>query len=248
MMADKLFMLNIELALDGMLELARRRKLPVRSTDTGYMVHVQLKELFGENAPSPFSVRANRGRMLRVLGYSSQNSVALAKQAKLYTEPSVYSTCNWENFVDKSMPDDWSRGQKLGFELRVCPVVRMGFRSDKHKKGAEVDAFLKRCWEIDDPEHPVKRGEVYRDWLAAHLEHQTGARLVNCQLRSFLLQKLLRRRHGSDRKTKLIKRPDATLRGVIEVENEEAFPRLLRNGIGRHRTFGYGMLLLRPVK
>ena len=40
--------------------------------------------------------------------------------------------------------------------------------------------------------------------------------------------------------------PDAILQGTLAVSNEETFAEILRNGVGRHRAYGYGMLLLRP--
>ena len=40
--------------------------------------------------------------------------------------------------------------------------------------------------------------------------------------------------------------PDATLHGVLTVQDPVTFGRLIRNGIGRHKAYGYGMLLLRP--
>jgi CRISPR system Cascade subunit CasE len=35
--------------------------------------------------------------------------------------------------------------------------------------------------------------------------------------------------------------------GILEVTGGEAFARLLARGVGRHRAFGFGMLLLKPV-
>ena len=42
--------------------------------------------------------------------------------------------------------------------------------------------------------------------------------------------------------------PDAVMRGNITVTDSDAFTRLLSHGIGRHRAYGYGMLLLRPTR
>ncbi|MEE8524028.1 MAG: type I-E CRISPR-associated protein Cas6/Cse3/CasE [Thermoanaerobaculia bacterium] len=41
-------------------------------------------------------------------------------------------------------------------------------------------------------------------------------------------------------------RPDALLTGTLEVTDPDAFATLLARGVGRHRAFGFGMLLLRP--
>ncbi|MBN2586396.1 MAG: type I-E CRISPR-associated protein Cas6/Cse3/CasE [Candidatus Fermentibacteraceae bacterium] len=243
-MTEKYYMVSIELALDEMVALAHRRRLPIRNTDTGYFVHVQLKELFGEQAPVPFAIRENHGRMLKILGYSRMDSKALRSVAESFSDPSVYRSCNWSSLADKPMPIEWKEGQLFGFELRACPVVRMDSSSDKHRKGAEVDVFLRECWENSDP---VERGIVYRDWLASNLDRQGGAKLRDFSLTGFIRQKLMRRRHGSDRKSTFIERPDATIRGVLEVNESGAFTQLIERGIGRHRSFGFGMILLRPL-
>ena len=40
--------------------------------------------------------------------------------------------------------------------------------------------------------------------------------------------------------------PDAWLRGHLEIRDGEAFSALLQRGVGRHRAFGYGCLLIAP--
>jgi CRISPR system Cascade subunit CasE len=40
--------------------------------------------------------------------------------------------------------------------------------------------------------------------------------------------------------------PDAVMRGNLIVSDPAAFAQLLARGIGRHRAYGFGMLLLRP--
>ena len=42
--------------------------------------------------------------------------------------------------------------------------------------------------------------------------------------------------------------PDAVMRGVLTVTGPEAFASTLAQGIGRHRSYGFGMLLLRPAR
>ncbi|GHE81823.1 hypothetical protein GCM10019059_44550 [Camelimonas fluminis] len=48
------------------------------------------------------------------------------------------------------------------------------------------------------------------------------------------------------RKGRRIEGPDATFHGSLVVTDPEAFTILLARGVGRHRAYGYGMLLLRP--
>jgi len=40
--------------------------------------------------------------------------------------------------------------------------------------------------------------------------------------------------------------PDAIVHGVLVIHDPAAFSALLVRGVGRHRAYGYGMLLLRP--
>lgn len=41
--------------------------------------------------------------------------------------------------------------------------------------------------------------------------------------------------------------PDAVLRGELVITDAAKFTELLASGIGRHKAYGYGMLLLRPA-
>ncbi len=41
--------------------------------------------------------------------------------------------------------------------------------------------------------------------------------------------------------------PDAVFTGLLQVRDSAAFAALLARGIGRHRAFGFGMLLLKPA-
>lgn len=41
--------------------------------------------------------------------------------------------------------------------------------------------------------------------------------------------------------------PDAVFTGVLQVQDPTAFAALVARGIGRHRAFGFGMLLLKPA-
>jgi CRISPR system Cascade subunit CasE len=88
---------------------------------------------------------------------------------------------------------------------------------------------------------------VYRDWLSRELGRGEAARLAQYEMRSFKRERLLRRDHGAERTSHHAERPDAVLGGVLEIADGEAFAGLLSRGLGRHRAFGFGMLLLRPA-
>lgn len=239
-----LFMLRIPLRTQRLFDLGRRKRLPLRDVDLDYLVHCQLGELFGDRAPAPFRIVQERGRQVDVLAYGRFDATSLEEHARAFADPGAWDACVWERLAGKPMPKDWAAGRRVGFEVRICPVVRKSSSGLNHRSGAEVDAFVSRCWEA--PGEDVDRERVYREWLERGLEEK-GASLVEGQLERFRLARLLRRRQGTVRSASVLSRPDALLRGVLEVTDGQAFRLLLASGLGRHKAFGFGMLLLRPA-
>lgn len=221
---------------------ALRRKLPLRDVDEGYLAHCALAELFGDGAPHPFAIQGSEGNWLSLLGYVDASDAELRSQAQALASPDAWAACDWERFAAKPMPAEWSSGTRVSFRLRACPVRRMAHASATWREGAEVDAFLVRCQET--PGLPVDRPGVYREWLGAEFERRGGARLVTAELEGFRRSRLLRRTQGADRVARSTERPDALFVGELEVTDGAAFNGLLARGIGRHRAFGFGMLLL----
>ena len=96
---------------------------------------------------------------------------------------------------------------------------------------------------VIDSEHVS--GETVRKWLARQLDHRGGARLDAVAMQRFSIERMTRRGHGPERTTKHFQAPDVTLTGTLTVTDSDAFLDLLRRGIGRHKSFGYGMLTVR---
>jgi CRISPR system Cascade subunit CasE len=105
--------------------------------------------------------------------------------------------------------------------------------------------FLDRCWQQEDAAVPVDREAAYRDWLAAELARNHAATLAAGRLEGFQIGRLLRRTQGTERRSAIVERPDALMGGELVVDDGPAFGQLLQRGLGRHRAFGFGMLLLR---
>jgi CRISPR system Cascade subunit CasE len=223
-------------------ELGRRRRLPLRDVDLDYLVHCQLGELFGDLTPGPFRIQGQDGRFVELLAYSSSTSAELEARAQTYAEAGAWAACDRSWLRAKAMPSVWPAGHHLGFEVRVCPVVRKASAGPNHRAGAEVDVFLSRAWEA--PHVEFDREEVYREWLGQRLEGR-GARLLGARLEHFRLARLLRRRQGAQRTAALSDRPDVLLVGRLEVQDPARFQDLLARGVARHRAFGFGMLLLK---
>jgi CRISPR system Cascade subunit CasE len=258
-----------ELWLDaaGLARLGKRMGLFAGRRHVGnhYLVHCALGELFQDDAPQPFalqdkhrqfegkSVESPGGRSVRVLGYAPAGMDTLHTAAQMSAPPPVYEMCDWDQSAAKPMPASFPRGMTLQFELQACPVVRKASAGSAEtrngerswQKGEELDAFLSEAWE--NPDEDLDREQVYVDWLDRQLDLRGGASLNagSVGAERFSIQRMTRRSHGDDRAVHTIKRPDVTLTGRLTVTDSEAFVDLLRSGIGRHKSFGYGMLKVR---
>lgn len=239
----------VRMAFDAprLFAIGRSRRLPPHRVDLGYLVHCVLTDLFGQETLRPFWVAESEGRTMNILAYTDQTEEALRERAQSFGDPASYAACRWDRLALKPMPERWPVGRRLGFEIRVCPVVRLASEGPNNRAGAEVDSFLARCWEVGERE-PVDREKVYVEWLSEHLTRRGGARIDASKLERFQLTRLLRRTQGTERKALLFDRPDATLSGTIEVLDGEKFGAMLAKGIGRHKAFGFGMLRLHSLR
>jgi CRISPR system Cascade subunit CasE len=89
---------------------------------------------------------------------------------------------------------------------------------------------------------------VYRDWLTRQFESRGGAEPQSIGMERFSIERMTRRvpkSENGEREPDTIERPDVTLTGRLMVTDSDAFLNLLRSGIGRHKSFGYGMLKVR---
>lgn len=251
-MSTPLFMIRLALDAQRLFTLGRTQKLPPHQVDLGYLVHCQLSSLFGMSTLKPFSVLEEAGRWISVLAYTEKSKEELIEKAKTFADPAAYDACNWETFSQKPMPSAWAAGQRFGFRVKVAPVVRLA-KAFAHpggelvQKGAEVDAFLARCWH-EAKETQVSREEVYQRWFSDQLARRGGATPDRVSLEGFQRERLLRRLQGEERKAHIIEAPAATLTGTLAVTEPSQFTELLRGGVGRHRAFGFGMVLLSPAR
>ena len=237
--------------------------------DTGYAVHALFAALFGDLTPRPFSLDdrqglvPGRGGRLRVLAYARAALPDLRRRAEHFADPAVYRTIGWEEAADKPMPAAFPDDLALAFEVRVCPVVRLGRDSLDRRPGAEIDAYEAACLRAarasGAPDAPLPneakpdRQAVYCDWLSARFTAAGAAALDPDSLRITALRssRVFRRGRRDEetdepRKSKLFPRPDVVFAGRLRVTDPAAFGAWLGRGVGRHCAFGFGMLLLRP--
>ena len=233
----------------------RRGLLRRGAFDPDFALHVLLSAMFGKRALQPFRLFwSERRRAASLYAYADADHGALQDVAAAAAPPDCLGPLDPATLCSKPMPSAFAAGRRLGFDLRVRPVRRL--RRDVQdsqtgtvaRQGREVDAFrlalLHRFpdgWrEPGDAarQNGMSRESTYAEWLAERLAGAAG--IEEYRLSSFSRSRAVR---GDGRGPE---GPDATLQGTLRVEDPETFTRRLREGVGRHRAYGYGMMLLRP--
>jgi CRISPR system Cascade subunit CasE len=253
-------MIDLRLEMRGLTEIGKMHSLPLNRVDDNYLVHCALGKLFQDNAPKPYCIESSQGRHLRILGYAEVGADALHQAAQAFAEPAVYDrACDWDKLASKPLPESLPEGMTLQFELRACPIVRKASAGDNGKngeqkrswrKGQELDAFLAEAWKPENDGVELDRETIYRDWLAHQFEARDSGASVevdSIKMTRFSIARMMRRQ-GPNRKPKVLKRPEVTLNGRLKITDGETFMQLLASGIGRHKSFGYGMLKIRPAR
>ena len=256
-MASDLHMVQLDLDVGSLMRVAQAKGWRTRNRqwdDLGYLIHHQLAAVFQDLAPQPFRALEQHGQWVTVIGYSRADADELRTRADEFGRPAERGACRLDELRTKPMPSSlFQDGRRLGFDLRACPIVRLANKAEsvseegrrfEFQAGTELDAFLhRRCIK----EQKEDRETVYREWLRQRIDGK--AKLLDAWLHSFRRVRLLRRgkRSGAgDREVTVPERPDALLTGTVEVTDSDGFRDLLSRGVGRHRAFGFGMLLLRP--
>ncbi|SUS08718.1 CRISPR-associated protein Cas6/Cse3/CasE, subtype I-E/ECOLI [uncultured Defluviicoccus sp.] len=260
-MSPPLHMLKLEPDMRRLAAWVYARRLAGRDGDLGYALHAALAAAFGEAVPKPFRLREPRcgswgdGAGLPALyGYCAADELALKERAAL-AEPDVHAALGLDTLAVKPMPTHWTEGRQLDFEVRIRPVVRCDRAGDRASV-RERDAFLAVLPPATTAgsANGFSREEVYRQWLTRELGRDDAAVPLASTLRMIGFHRTRVQRRGrpaeDGRRTfgPSLEGPDALFTGVLEVNDGGAFAMLIRRGIGRHRAFGFGMLLLRPAR
>ncbi len=239
-MSEDFHLIHLRPKLDRLLPWAQRQGLiPDRGQgDLGYAFHAALRAAFADLAPQPFSFRSGQG----LLAYTKQAEAI--RLAVAMATPEVADMLGLDvtpqspGLLIRPFPTSWKAGQLLSFEVRVRPVVR--------KEDKELDAFLAAAQRM--PDAVLSREAVYVDWLKRQFEDV--ADLHEVRMTEFSLSAVVRRaapQAEGARPKRPVQGPDAVFTGVLRVRDSAAFAALVTRGIGRHRAFGFGMLLLKPV-
>jgi CRISPR system Cascade subunit CasE len=244
-----LHMLRLEPDLTRATRWGLDRGLLPPGADDGYLWHALLKAIFGDLAPKPFRFVEPQRRRPYLVGYGGADKAALLAHAQAFAEPDVCEAIGLASLATKAMPTHFPKGTRFGFETRLRPVLRTT-RNDPKGPGREIDVFLAAVVKSPDKD----RGAVYAQWAAGELA-KGGAnadpeslRLVNVR-RARLLRRGAADAEGRRPLRAIGKKgggPDIVIAGEVTIADPAAFTALLARGVGRHRAFGFGMLLLKP--
>jgi CRISPR system Cascade subunit CasE len=223
--------------------------------DEGQALHHLLTELFGKRAIHPYRAFCAADRIhLEVYGYSSYDHQSLKQIARETGLPDALAVCDVDRILSRQMPRYWNVGRRVGFETRVRPVSRLEYKLPRRdnstfKRGAEIDTFLVEAMRrFPNPTTSTNsmrqagrtREAVYTDWLAARLG-SVAQLCPGVRMSSFSRSRVARTGNSPEG-------PDAILRGELVIRDPAEFAKVLAKGVGRHKAYGCGMLLLRPAQ
>lgn len=225
------------------------RILPGDDPDFGYLVHCALTGLWGDHSPRPFFIQQDIDTTshLAALGYFQvpisylhnhqlhRLRDELIDWAKLYASTDSYSMVDWSSFEVKPYPTNWPVGRRLSFKTKVCPVEEFN--------GRDVDIFISRRSGEARSNSMSARGAIYGSWVSDVFARH-GVTLHSSTLQRFNISTVYRRTHGGVRKGINFRIPDATITGDLEIVDPIGFLKLIQGGLGSHRGFGYGMVLI----
>jgi len=202
--------------------------------DTGLVIKTLLTGAFGGPVLRPWRLHAMHGRAALVIGYADEDAVALRGRLALAL-PSAQTGVG--EIITAPVPalDDHA---ELAFEVRFSPVVSV------NREGGGIirrDAFL-RAKELASArsEDAPTRDDVYRAYLATRLP---GLELVSAALTGHRLER--HAREGGGRWT-IKSVPVAEMRGLMRITDATLAQRTIREGIGRSRAYGCGMIRVAP--
>ncbi|TPW36002.1 type I-E CRISPR-associated protein Cas6/Cse3/CasE [Oecophyllibacter saccharovorans] len=211
-----------------------------QTPDYGLALHRLLSASFGKGVVQPFRLFSPRVGQWSLYGYSDHDAQTLQNIARDCAPPETAEVLDFPQLRSKEMPLHFQAGKEIGFDVLVHPTRRLRNNTGKVR---EKDAWLCKLDEIPEENRKAREGvppreTIYLEWLRERL--QPAASLGLCQMKDF--QRIRECRNGRS-----VEGPRVTFQGNLRIEEPGAFRALLRKGIGRHRAYGYGMILLRPV-
>lgn len=233
---------------------SNRRLFRGRKFDEGAALHRFIRETFGADAFSTFRLMKPSGSITGTLyGYSKSSADELREIANTAGVPDSADIFRLASIKSTPRPQNaWSRGQRLGLSIKSRTTRRSSLvgtqTTEKGRREAEVDAYLHdlAAYERGILESKSTREFAYQRWLTEKLTgeqstHREAIASINIGLDEITQNDVFRQGkwcHG----------PDVIFGCDIEVGDPEKFAQLLQSGVGRHKSYGYGMVLVTQVR
>ena len=201
-------------------------------SDSARALHCLVFHTFGPHrAPRTFAAIENPERPREhatLLAYSTSSAEELQEVARANQSALTAGIMNPHSFRSTPVPDSWHKGTTLRFQVRTIPTFR--------PRGSSIEVDLHRKYDASPT-----REETYHRWLSRIMADKGGAdapphamELIHYNTRS------IRRSPVSPVMTV----PDVTIQGTCTIDDPEKWNHALTVGVGRHKAYGYGMLLL----
>jgi CRISPR system Cascade subunit CasE len=236
---QRLHLISFAIDRSKLVSLASGRGTIPPSGDLGYAFHQVLNETFGADAPKPFHFFDEFGG--RLIAYSPHDANALQELARRRRAEVPASTAASEALSLPSihahpLPESWAAGVRYRFSVRARPVCRVAHNRERGLP-RECDVFLRAVATKPNDSEWVNKQGVYAAWFREQIPESAA------EFKSVHISRLGRiqvYRKGAPR----LQGPDVTYSGILEVGDPDSFQACLQRGVGRHRAFGFGMLLL----
>ena len=146
--AETLYLMQAEIDLNHLNTWMGKRQVE----HSGRAMHCLLTETLGDAAPSQFRVMSQRSRNAATLyGYTRHDAKQLIHNHRAFATPQQEQVMPADSMATKAMPDQWTDGTNLAFDV-LCRPIRQRV---KH----EVDAF--KSMQEAAPEADITRQEAY---------------------------------------------------------------------------------------
>ena len=207
------------------------RKMTPVALQQDLALHKLLTESFGELAPYPFRLMPDG----TLYGYAKAPAEELQQAARQFANPSQFAALEVESMLSKPMPETWDRQMALDFEVKVIPTIRT-----RGEDGRRVELSIQRHPLYDRNRDPE---EAHRDWLIRRLDRFGCAQIEDCQIQLLRGHSTMR---GQGKGLTRMNLPVAVIHGTLRVTDDQHFNEMLAHGIGSHRAYGYGLMLMKP--
>ncbi|NBB86686.1 MAG: type I-E CRISPR-associated protein Cas6/Cse3/CasE [Bacteroidetes bacterium] len=224
---DTLYVSRVDLKEEGLKALRHERGWGTSATKE-YAAHTVLLETFGD-ALGCWRLMPRKEKRYAMVW--SKERLDEQVKARVLDAQDVGERAKCIGFV-RSIPVDTKyikAGIVAGFTAYVVPVNRLN--------GKEEDAFNASLF--------TTREQAYGQWIADELQKIGAVVIGEPELMHHEVRRMSRQTQTKPRRMVRFKKPVAEVVGKLQVESPREMVHGLVRGIGRHRSFGYGMVGLK---